>query len=246
MTEQVPFVRLDDLIARSEAGEDIRIRMLPDHDNGPFWFDGPVINPVLAREPSHVEREIDCHVCRDTHVADLPHDKEGRTPTGRDFASIELERFRDALDKYSEGDLEIIRVMREYVASRKAEELKPLLDIVLPPVKIDFAMLEERVLAHAHRELFRHRALDVPIVVVDVGDRYDHRRSLFNERGFGKTLLGEAHMIPKMEVKETTDFFFDPKKPKGDFVGRHGEMPIPSGKRKKFKPSRRSHTGRRK
>jgi hypothetical protein len=188
---------------------------------------------------------IDCHVCCDTHVADLPHDKEGRTPTGRsDFASPELQRFKDALDKYSEGDMEIMKVLREYVESRKAEDLKPLLQICVPTFGPDFAALERRVL---HQELFRHHSMDMPMVIINVGDHYERdRRSLFDERGFGKSILDEAHMIPKMEAKEAPDFFFDPKKPKGEFVGRHGEMPIPSGKRKKFKPSRNAHKGRRK
>jgi hypothetical protein len=234
MNKSTPFVKLDDLIARSEAGEEFTIRVLPDLA-GPFDYDGAVLG--------------------DTHVADCPMCDAGyeptRSPTGRnEFASPEMQRWRDALDKYHDGNAEIIRLFEEMRKQREveaAEAMKPLLDMHIPhPILLaaDFAALEERIL---HHELVRHRAMDVPVVVY-IGDTGRARRSsgilLRDGPGLGKSLHDLSYdRIPEPEVKE---FFMEPKKRGKDFVGRHGEMPIPSAKRKKFKPSRNASKGRRK
>lgn len=262
MTEQVPFVRLDDLIARSEAGEDIRIRMLPDQDFGPFFYDAPVMKGPDEIDFAALNRHGDCHFC------DAGHEPTP-SPTARsEFASPELQRFKDALDKHSDGDMEIIKALKEYAASRRAEEMKPLFDLVMPSHGIDraelardLAALELRTLAH--QEVTRHRSNTAPLIValdgpaigktllmraiekdlvasrsapivLNVGDGWGGREYIYDE----------AHMMPKLEIK---DFDMPPPKLRGcDYVGRHGDMPVPARKRKKFKPSRRSHTGRRK
>jgi hypothetical protein len=42
---------------------------------------------------------------------------------------------------------------------------------------------------------------------------------------------------PEPKIPPLPTLMFESKK-RGEYVGRHGDMPIPSGKRKKFKPSR--------